>query len=533
MKLLRIGSSNNCDIIYHNPYVSGVHAELLLTDEGELFISDKNSMNGTFVGNTRLNPNEETKVQRGDLIRFGDVELNWSHVPSGYGPKAGETWYNIGTSQRNEIVVSSQFASRYHAIAKKKDKKVFLMDNNSKNGTLVNGVKIAKNKDIRIKRSDSVICADVDVTDQLKPLFPKQVWKYILIGLAAAAALAGIVFGAIKLIGDGGIGHDWPKEYQPAVVYVDAAYHYEVVFENLPISKEIWEGAVDAPYGVISIPITTPFYATAFFIDKNGVLATSRHVVNPGEYADENEKTIVRNEINDIVENQILVDECNNRDDVNRLGRTQIGKALVAQWLQTNPTGSNYRSLNTMIRAWKSAPFTIKSVLDHVTVGYPGRNYTHPDEYERCFVLAVSPTAEKDVALLQLNTKKTPDSVKQIIDVDKNFFDGKYVPLKDRLAWIGYPRGKNWGIDNSVHSLNPQVRQTEVSKQPGRFTFEFQSEVIPGASGSPVFNMKNGKLYGVISYRWDSAATYCVACQAKCVKELYDEYRDIVTAQQK
>ena len=60
MKLLRIGSSNNCNIIYHNSFVSGVHAELLMTDDGQLFLTDKNSLNGTFVGNTRLNPNEET-----------------------------------------------------------------------------------------------------------------------------------------------------------------------------------------------------------------------------------------------------------------------------------------------------------------------------------------------------------------------------------------------------------------------------------------------------------------------------------------
>ncbi|MBQ6578174.1 MAG: FHA domain-containing protein [Bacteroidales bacterium] len=492
MKLLRIGSSNNCDIIYHNPYVSGIHAELLLTDQGEMFISDKNSMNGTFVGNTRLNPNEETKIQRGDLVRFGDVELNWNHVPSGYGPKTGEVWYNIGTSQRNEIVVSSQFASRYHAIAMVKDKKVFLMDNNSKNGTMLNGVKIAKNKFVRLKKGDNIICGDVDVTEDVKPLFPKSIWKPFLIALASAAVLAGLVLGAMAILGGG----NWTKKYAPAVVYVDAAYHYDIVFEDTPISKDVWENVIKTPYGVLTYQDSEEpyhqFSATAFFIDRKGVLATNRHVANPGEYQSDEKKTEVRNAVNEFVTRQIRIEKCKTADDVELLGSTLLGSAIVYQWLYSG--NKSISNLNAMIRSMQNAKFTVKSVLDYVTVGYPDRYYTHRDEYERCFVLAVSPTAEKDVALLQLNTKRTPDNIKTVFDVDKMFFAGQYVPLKDRLAWIGYPRGNNWGLDESIHSLVPQVRDTKVSKQPSRFTFEFQGESGPGASGSPIFNTTNGKL---------------------------------------
>ena len=534
MKLLRIGSSNNCDIIYHNPYVSGIHAELLLTDNGEMFISDKNSMNGTFVGNTRLNPNEETKIQRGDLVRFGEVELNWSHVPSGYGPKAGEVWHNIGTSQRNEIVVSSQFASRYHAIAMVKDKKVYLMDNNSKNGTMLNGVKMAKNKFVRIKKSDNIICGDYDVTEELKPLFPRSVWKPILIALASAAVLAGLVFGTLAILKGNLFGGDWTKKYTPAVVYVDAAYHYDIVFEETPITKDVWESVMKTPHNVFTYQDTElPYYqfsATAFFVDRHGVLATNRHVANPGEYQSDERKTEVRNAVNEFVTRQIRIDRCKTSDDVELLNSTPLGEAIVTQWLVSgNRTTSN---LNAMIRAMQNAKFTVKSVLDYVTVGYPDRYYTHRDEYERCFVLAVSPTADKDVALLQLNTKRTPDNIKTVFDIDKLFFDGQYVPLKDKLAWVGYPRGNNWGLDESIHSQVPQVRETQVSKQPSRFTFEFQGESVPGASGSPIFNKKNGKLYGVMFGGYTGASTFGVACQAKCIKELYDEYRDVIVIKQ-
>lgn len=529
MKLLRIGSSNNCNIIYHNAFVSGVHAELLLTDDGELFITDKNSLNGTFVGNTRINPNEETKVQRGDLIRFGDVELNWSHVPNQYGPKAGETWWNIGTSQRNEIVVSSQFASRYHAILMKKDKKFFLMDNDSKNGTMVNGSKIAKNKFIPIKKNDNVICGDVDVTDQIREITGGRgsgsgVLKWILIALAAAAVLAGLVFGALKLF-----SKPYSKRYMPAVVYVDASYHYEIVFENIPVSKEVWESVVGTPYGILRYEDSKRLSATAFFIDRNGVLATNRHVANPGEYMDDQEKTQVRNTVSEFISNQIPFESCANNSEANQLRNTMLGSVIYAQWRHSG----NYRlqNLNAMIRSMKQAPFTIKSVLDYVTVGYPSRYYSDHNEYEHCFVLAVSPTDDKDVALLQLNTKKTPETIKDVIDINR-FYDGTIQPLKDKLVWIGYPRGNYWGLDESIHSLLPQVRETMVSKQPGRYTFEFQGEGQPGASGSPIFNAKNGRLYGVLVGGYNAAATYGFACRAKYIKELYDENVEVISIHQ-
>ena len=522
MKLLRIGSNNCCSIIYHNPYVSGVHAELLMTDDGQMFLSDKNSTNGTFVGNTRISPNEEVKVQRGDLIRFGEVELDWRHVPSGYGPKKGETWYNIGTSQRNEVVVSSQFASRYHAILMEKDKKFYLMDNDSKNGTMVNGTKIAKNKFVRIKRKDNVICGDVDVSEQIAPLIKPGItwWMWLLIGLASAAAFVGIFWGISQLVNI----HDWPKEYAQAVVYVDAAYHYDIVFENTPIGKDIWDG-------VLTYNAPRPFSATAFFIDRNGVLATNRHVANPGEYQSEEEKTTVRNNVNEFIARQIKVEQVSKSNfdkDLDRLRSTELGAAIVSQWLASG--SKSIQNLNTMIKAMLNAPFTIKSVLDYVTVGYPGRYYTHRDEYERCFVLGVSSMAEKDVALLQLNTKKTPESIKQVIDINR-YYDGKIEPLKDHLVWIGYPRGNDWGLDESIHSLLPQSRETQISKVPGRYVFEFQGESAPGGSGSPIFDKRTGRLFGIIFGGRSSAATYGMACQAKCIKELYDEYKDIIDIQ--
>jgi len=468
MKLLKIGSSASCNIVFNSEYVSGLHAELLLTDDGKMILEDKNSLNGTFVGNKKLTPNEEVRVQRGDLVRFGDVELNWNKVPVNYGPKNGETWYNIGSSQKVEIPVSSPFVGRYHAILMQKDKKFFIMDNESKNGTLVDGKKIPVNKFVPIKRGQSVICGDADVTEQLATYMPNNTaWlKPTLIALASAAVVVGLFFGIKALLG-GGFGGGWSKKYVPAVVYVQASYHYIAVFEDTPIPKTEWDGELE-------FQNSQSYSATAFFVDRKGVLATNRHVAVPWEYEDEAVRTSLLNDVNALRKRLIPVTECNSMDDVNLLRGTSLGSMIINQWIAS---GDNSRAnLNAMIDKMLQAKISLKGVMDYISVGYPDRYYTHTD----------------------------------------------------KLVMIGYPRGTMHALVESTHSLQPVIRETMVSMKPDRYSFEYQGESISGASGSPIFNPKNGMLYGVNWGRWTAGATFGKACKAQFLKELYNEYKDIL-----
>lgn len=520
MKLLKIGSSASCNIVFNSEYVSGLHAELLLTDDGKMILEDKNSLNGTFVGNKKLTPNEEVRVQRGDLVRFGDVELNWNKVPVNYGPKNGETWYNIGSSQKVEIPVSSPFVGRYHAILMQKDKKFFIMDNESKNGTLVDGKKIPVNKFVPIKRGQSVICGDADVTEQLAAYMPNNTaWlKPTLIALASAAVVVGLFFGIKALLGGGFVG-GWSKKYVPAVVYVQASYHYIAVFEDTPIPKTEWDGELE-------FQNSQSYSATAFFVDRKGVLATNRHVAVPWEYEDEAVRTSLLNDVNALRKRLIPVTECNSMDDVNLLRGTSLGSMIINQWIAS---GDNSRAnLNAMIDKMLQAKISLKGVMDYISVGYPDRYYTHTDELDRCFVLGESKTDEKDVALLQLNVKKTPDDIPYVIDMETKIYEGSIEPLADKLVMIGYPRGTMHALVESTHSLQPVIRETMVSMKPDRYSFEYQGESISGASGSPIFNPKNGMLYGVNWGRWTAGATFGKACKAQFLKELYNEYKDIL-----
>jgi pSer/pThr/pTyr-binding forkhead associated (FHA) protein len=73
MRAGRDGSQ--CAILLSEPRVSGVHATLKI-ENGQLWVRDENSNNGTMVNGNPLGPAVWTPVPNGSLLRFGPVEFS-------------------------------------------------------------------------------------------------------------------------------------------------------------------------------------------------------------------------------------------------------------------------------------------------------------------------------------------------------------------------------------------------------------------------------------------------------------------------
>ena len=99
MRLLKIGSSPDCDIVLNSRKVSYLHAELIMLNNGDILLEDKGSTNGTFVNNQLVRQGASVTVRRGDLIRFGDTELQWSAVPQPTNNSMFKKIYGIGSPQ--------------------------------------------------------------------------------------------------------------------------------------------------------------------------------------------------------------------------------------------------------------------------------------------------------------------------------------------------------------------------------------------------------------------------------------------------
>ena len=530
MRLLKIGRDASCDIVLHSDKVSSLHAEITILNNGDILLEDKNSRNGTFLMNKPIKAGTGITVRRGDAIRFADVELMWNQIPMPENNSNYKALFGVGTNFRNEIQISGNTVSRFHATLKiGKDGKAYIQDH-SKNGTTVNGRKIPTGQNIKVKRSDAVVCGGVPV--DIKQHIPARIWSKAIGVVVTTAILVGIVFG-IKFIID---GEGKPKDYIQAVTYVHGYYHYNVKIVNDPFIQIMQQSNIsDYPqeysvgsdeaknFGFIENgsdygPIG--YSGTAFFISKDGKMMTNRHIACPWEYITKEEKTQIDQKIRQLRDYWLPINSLRTSNEIDVFNNSDflLKKYLMALY----KSGMSISQISSLISGYKESPIEITGIHDYIAVAYADHNYNSIDEFERCTVLAESEDDKIDLAILQLNNKQTPATINKIVDISKATTDVKKVsPLEEAYYYIGYPLGTSLNLDNSDGGLQPRLNEVKVSRVPGRYEFDLQGEVFGGASGSPILD-KNGHLIGVVnkSIRY---TTMSKGVLAKHAKDLFDK----------
>lgn len=77
MRIIKIGKSHSNDIVIDSDStVSREHIEIFIDDERNVFVTDKNSLNGTFVNGTKIF--ESKKLGRYDILRIGNTLVSIS-----------------------------------------------------------------------------------------------------------------------------------------------------------------------------------------------------------------------------------------------------------------------------------------------------------------------------------------------------------------------------------------------------------------------------------------------------------------------
>lgn len=73
-----IGRRHDNDIRIKETYVSAYHAELSQAKDGRIFLSDRDSSNGTFLNGKRVR--ERVQVSKGDILKFGSLKCSIEEV---------------------------------------------------------------------------------------------------------------------------------------------------------------------------------------------------------------------------------------------------------------------------------------------------------------------------------------------------------------------------------------------------------------------------------------------------------------------
>jgi pSer/pThr/pTyr-binding forkhead associated (FHA) protein len=80
--IISIGRQPDNDIIISETYISAIHAQLIMDTEGQWFIHDLESTNGTFVNGDRISGS--ARISENDQILIGGSVLSWQHIYQQY-----------------------------------------------------------------------------------------------------------------------------------------------------------------------------------------------------------------------------------------------------------------------------------------------------------------------------------------------------------------------------------------------------------------------------------------------------------------
>lgn len=519
MRLLKVGRDSSCDIVLHSDKASALHAEITILNNGDILLEDKNSRNGTFIMNRPIKPGTQVSIKRGDAIRFGDVELLWDQVPRPEDLSRYKAVYGIGTSMRNDIQIAGNTASRYHATLKiDKNGKAFLQDH-SKNGSTINGERLNPSQTKQIKRGDSIVCGGVPVN--LAPFIPNNPWKKI-IGIAAAIAV--LVVGGwaawTYIPWNSTVSPVTTQAMENASACVYGGFYYEIDVKDDPFKNVIkswpdkWYIGI-GPNGKLQVNTSTEglnpigYTGTAFFISKEGEMGTNRHIAVPWEYRD-------------------AEDEENIRQQMEKARQATSGQLyeLLAYSVMTGALSAD--DANAWLRRYQNSPLEIGGKHAFFGIGLTGSKVNNQIDLQQAQVIAESGDPKKDVALIRLNSRKTPDYIVKmgaIYDIEKARVDERSLkPQDEELSITGYPMGEivtNQTFDGK--ELRPTIHKASLSKTPDDNQIQIQAVGIGGQSGSPVID-KSHRLVGVLCSGFSGTeVTYC--CNIKHLVELYNKHK--------
>lgn len=519
MRLLKVGRDSNCDIVLHSDKASALHAEITILNNGDILLEDKNSRNGTFVMNRPIKPGTQVSIKRGDAIRFGDVELIWNQIPMPEDLSNYKAVYGIGTSMRNDIQIAGNTASRYHATLKIDRKgKAFLQDH-SKNGSTINGERLNPGQTRQIKRGDSIVCGGVPVN--LAQFIPSNNLSKI-IGIAATIAIL-VVGGwaAWKYIPwNNSITPVTTQAMENASACVYGGYYYEINVKDDPF-KNVIKGWPDkwymgiGPNGKLQVNTTTDglsplgYTGTAFFISKDGEMGTNRHIAVPWEYRDADDEENIRQQM-----------------EIARQATSGNLYELLAYNVMTGALSAD--DANAWLRRYQNSPLEISGKHAFFGIGLTGSKVNNQIDLQQAQVIAESGDPKKDVALIRLNSRKTPDYIVKmgaIYDIEHARVDERSLkPQDEELTIIGYPMGETVANETfDGKELRPTIHKASLSKTPDDNQIQIQAVGIGGQSGSPVID-KSHRLVGVLCSGFKGTeVTYC--CNIKHLVELYNKNR--------
>lgn len=259
---------------------------------------------------------------------------------------------------------------------------------------------------------------------------------------------------------------------------------------------------------------------TGFFVSKNGMLLTNRHVALAGLSPGAQERiagSLVR-QLNQQVDYNAELDSIRKSKAQNDSLLTLMLQDTLADVVKitdikekiaeaqlildeedamkgevTDTTKYDQETVNKIAMG----DITVRKITLDLRIFLPGAKNTDKGNGIECKIVANADDPEIDLALIQVWNGRLPEPGITLPDLSRiaSCENESYMPqMSERLILIGYNRGAD--LSETTEGMKAQLTEGKISQNTDRYKLMYTIPTLPGSSGSPVLDEK-GRLVSV------------------------------------
>jgi len=333
--------------------------------------------------------------------------------------------------------------------------------------------------------------------------------------------------------------------FEKSVVLIQNKYYYEIELNTGVIKyfTGFYQGELqNSTYKKEEIIENSNIaYGTGFFVTKDGLIATNRHVVSP----EINEADILNKLKTDLdkevfqMETMITAKkrEIDDIDDLlyyyyDRLSYSDI-RELETKKAELNNEREFWSEVRTKFD-FNPNKSKVRLVVLNLSIAYNNTYVTKDEDYSECVLKSINETPEIDIALIQLKNKVTPKFVENIFDfedhnpnIENGTMEGfeqynlnNSLKIDKKVYMIGFNHGPS--IANTEDGLKAQLTQGTVSQESDKRRVLYSIPSLEGSSGSPVID-EWGNLVAINFAKVSGTQNFNYGIIAKHLKKLIEE----------